>query len=72
MSQLDTAYAALGIDNTASDADIKRRYRKLMSEHHPDKLVAEGVPDELLKVATERAQEITAAYDIIQNARGLR
>ena len=72
VSQLDTAYAALGIDNTASDADIKRRYRKLMSEHHPDKLVAEGVPDELLKVATARAQEITAAYDIIQNARGLR
>ena len=72
VSQLDTAYAALGIDNTASDADIKRRYRKLMSEHHPDKLVAEGVPDELLKVATARAQEITAAYDILHNARGLR
>lgn len=72
VSQLDTAYAALGIDNTASDADIKRRYRKLMSEHHPDKLISEGVPDELLKVATERAQEITAAYGAIQSARGLR
>ena len=72
VSQLDTAYAALGIDDTASDADIKRRYRKLMSEHHPDKLISEGVPDELLKVATERAQEITAAYGVIQSARGLR
>ncbi len=71
-SQLDTAYAALGINASASNSDIKRRYRKLMSENHPDKLIAEGVPDELLKVATERAQEITAAYDVIQNARGFR
>jgi len=55
-----------------SDGDIKRRYRKLMSENHPDKLIAEGVPDELLRVATERAQEITAAYEVIQNARGVR
>ena len=72
ISELDTAYAALGIDKGASDADIKRRYRKLMSENHPDKLIAEGVPDELLRVATERAQEITAAYEVIQNARGLK
>ncbi|MCH1610729.1 MAG: co-chaperone DjlA, partial [Luminiphilus sp.] len=48
------------------------RYRKLMSEHHPDKLIAEGVPDELLRVATERAQEITAAYEVIQQARGIK
>ena len=72
ISKLDTAYAALGIDKGASDTDIKRRYRKLMSENHPDKLIAEGVPDELLRVATERAQEITAAYEVIQNARGLK
>jgi len=72
ISELDTAYAALGIDKGASDTDIKRRYRKLMSENHPDKLIAEGVPDELLRVATERAQEITAAYEVIQNARGLK
>jgi len=72
VSELDTAYAALGIDKGASDTDIKRRYRKLMSENHPDKLIAEGVPDELLRVATERAQEITAAYEVIQTARGLK
>ena len=42
-----------------------------MSEHHPDKLIAEGVPDELLRVATERAQEITVAYEVIQQARGI-
>ena len=69
-SELNTAYAALGLNADASDAEIKRRYRKLMSENHPDKLIAEGVPDELLRVATERAQEITAAYEVIQQSRG--
>ena len=69
-TELNTAYAALGLTADASDAEIKRRYRKLMSENHPDKLIAEGVPDELLRVATERAQEITAAYEFIQQARG--
>ena len=69
-TELDTAYAALGVDAGATDAEIKRRYRKLMSENHPDKLIAEGVPDELLRVATERAQEITSAYEVIQQARG--
>lgn len=67
---MNTAYAALGLNADASDAEIKRRYRKLMSENHPDKLIAEGVPDELLRVATERAQEITAAYEVIQQSRG--
>jgi DnaJ like chaperone protein len=71
-SGLDTAYAALGLAPDASNSELKRRYRKLMSENHPDKLIAEGVPDELLRVATARAQEITAAYEVIQQSRGLK
>ena len=71
-SELETAYEALGLKAKATDAEVKRRYRKLMSEHHPDKLIAEGVPDELLRVAAERAQEITAAYEVIQQARGFK
>ena len=69
-TELTNAYTALGLNADATDAEIKRRYRKLMSENHPDKLIAEGVPDELIKVATERAQEITAAYKAIGQARG--
>jgi DnaJ like chaperone protein len=69
-TELATAYTALGLKADATDAEVKRRYRKLMSENHPDKLIAEGVPDELLRVATERAQEITAAYEVIQQSRG--
>ncbi|HET8711151.1 MAG TPA: DnaJ domain-containing protein, partial [Spongiibacteraceae bacterium] len=51
------------------DADIKKAYRKLMSQHHPDKLIAQGVPPDMVKLATEKTQEIQAAYELIQKAR---
>lgn len=72
-STLDDAYKALGAVSTASDNEVKRAYRKLMSENHPDKLIAKGVPEEMIKLATERTQEIQAAYAMIkQNRPGIR
>jgi len=68
-ADIDKAYDALGIRNTASDAEAKKAYRKLMSEYHPDKLIGQGVPDDMVKVATERAQEVQAAYDVIKQSR---
>ncbi|MDZ7783318.1 MAG: co-chaperone DjlA [Halioglobus sp.] len=68
---LADAYAALGVDSGASDRELKRAYRKRMSEHHPDKLIARGVPEEMVKLGTERAQEIQAAYDLIRRERGI-
>lgn len=70
-STLDQAYAALGVNADVNDKDLKRAYRKLMSEHHPDKLIARGVPDDMLKLATEKAQEIQGAYAMICKARGI-
>jgi len=67
---LDDAYAALGVSAGASDADIKRAYRRQMSENHPDKLIARGVPDEMIKLATARSQEVQAAYEMIRKSRG--
>jgi DnaJ like chaperone protein len=67
---LADAYAALGVESSVSDAEIKRAYRKLMSQNHPDKLSSRGVPDEMLKLATERSQEIQAAYELVRNSRG--
>jgi DnaJ like chaperone protein len=70
--RLEDAYAALGISEAATDAEVKRTYRRLMSENHPDKLMAKGVPDEMLRVATERSQEISTAYEVIKESRGMR
>jgi DnaJ like chaperone protein len=41
-----------------------------MSQHHPDKLIAKGLPDERIKFATEKTQEIKAAYEQIKESRG--
>lgn len=70
-SKLDDAYEVMGVDAKASDADLKKAYRRLMSEHHPDKLAARGMPDSMREMAEERTRDITAAYDLIKEARGL-
>ena len=66
---LSNAYLQLGV--TAEDADktIKRAYRKLMNEHHPDKLVSKGLPPEMMVIAKEKAQDIQAAYDLVKESR---
>ena len=66
---LDDAYAVLGVSAEASDAELKRAYRRLMNQHHPDKLVGRGMPEEMVKLATEKTQEIKAAYERIRSAR---
>ncbi|MFC6669672.1 co-chaperone DjlA [Marinobacterium aestuariivivens] len=66
---LKDAYGVLGVGESASDAEVKKAYRRLMSQHHPDKLVAKGLPEEMMQLAKEKAQEIQAAYDRIKAAR---
>ena len=67
--ELKQAYEILGVDPSATDAEVKRAYRKLMSQHHPDKLVAKGLPEEMMEVAKQKTQEIQGAYDHIRNSR---
>lgn len=69
--RLDSAYEALGVESAASDAEVKRAYRRLMSQYHPDKVTGRGMPDDMVELATERAQEIQAAYDTIKKHRGI-
>lgn len=69
--ELSSAYALLGIKSTATNAEIKKAYRVSMSQHHPDKLVAKGLPEEMIKIATEKTQKIQKAYEIICQARGI-
>ncbi len=66
---LREAYEVLGVDEKASDAEVKKAYRRLMNQHHPDKLVSKGLPEEMIKLATEKSQEIRRAYDTIKKAR---
>lgn len=69
---LEDAYGVLGISASASDAEVKKAWRRLMSQHHPDKLVAKGLPEEMIELAKEQTQEIQAAYEQIRRARGMR
>jgi DnaJ like chaperone protein len=69
---LDEAYEVLGVRPAASDAEVKRAYRKLMSENHPDKLVARGLPEAMLEVAKQKTQAIQAAWERVREARGMR
>ncbi len=69
LNEVDEAYLALGVNSQCSDQELKRAYRKLMSQHHPDKLIAKGVPDSMLKLATEKSQEIQAAYEVARKHR---
>ena len=64
-SQLSAAYTALGVEASNTDAQIKKAYRKLISENHPDKLIGQGMPEDMVKLATERTQEIQTAYEFI-------
>lgn len=66
---LDEAYGVLGLTPDADADTLKRTYRKLMSQNHPDKLAASGLPDEMLELAKENTQKIQTAYDQIRRAR---
>ena len=68
-SQIDAAYAVMGVKSSASDAEVKKAYRRLMSQHHPDKLIAKGLPEEMIQVATDKSQEIQKAYELIKETR---
>ncbi len=66
---MEDAYQALGVTAQNSDKEIKRAYRKLISQYHPDKLIGQGVPEDMIKKATERSKEIHAAYELIEKHR---
>jgi DnaJ like chaperone protein len=66
---IENAYAVLGVEKDISDANLKRAYRRLMSQHHPDKLVSKGLPEEMIKLANEKTSEIKSAYEQIKNSR---
>jgi DnaJ like chaperone protein len=71
-STLAESYAELEVEASISDAEVTKAYRRLMSRHHPDKLVANGLPESMAQMAKEKTQRIQEAYENIRAARGMR
>ena len=71
-ASLDEAYGALGISADATNEAVKTAYRRLMNQHHPDKLVARGLPASMISVAEQKTQEVRAAYEKIKAQRGFK
>ena len=69
---LADCYAELEIDSTLTDQEVTKAYRRQMSRHHPDKLVANGLPESMALMAKEKTQHIQEAYEGIRAARGMR
>jgi len=63
-------YVVLGIERSQPFEEVKKHYRKLVAENHPDRLIARGVPEEFIAIATTRIAAINAAYELIE--KGLR
>jgi DnaJ like chaperone protein len=62
---LTNAYSVLGLQSTATKEDVKRTYRRLVSRHHPDKIIAKGGSEKDIKAANEKTQAIRKAYEQI-------
>jgi DnaJ like chaperone protein len=71
-NNLAECYAELEVDASISDAELIKAYRRQMSRHHPDKLVANGLPESMAQMAKEKTQRIQEAYEGIRAARGMR
>jgi DnaJ like chaperone protein len=69
---LSECYAELEVSAQASDQEVTKAYRRQMSRHHPDKLVANGLPESMAQWAKEKTQRIQEAYEAIRAARGMR
>jgi DnaJ like chaperone protein len=68
---LAECYAELEVDAAISDQEVTKAYRRQMSRHHPDKLVANGLPESMAQMAKEKTQRIQEAYEGIRAARGM-
>ena len=69
-NRLTDAYKILGVNSDSSETQLKKAYKKLMAQHHPDKLMSQGLPPELMDVAKQKTQDIQAAYELIRKQRG--
>ena len=72
VTESDRYYAIIGCDRNDSSQQIKKQYRKLVSDYHPDKIASKGLPEEFTKFANDKFREIQEAYEVIKKERGIR
>jgi DnaJ like chaperone protein len=70
LNTLMQAYAILEVKPTANKQEVKAAYRRLTSRNHPDKLIAQGLPEEMIKIANDKTQKIRKAYEQICASKG--
>jgi DnaJ like chaperone protein len=70
-TRLSDAYRVLDIAASATDGEVVKAYRRQMSRHHPDKLVANGLPESMMEIAKQKTQQIREAYEVIREHRGI-
>jgi DnaJ like chaperone protein len=68
---VNKAYAVLKCDENASNEDLKKSYRKLVSEYHPDKIASKGLPEEFTALASDKFREIQEAWESVKTERGI-
>ena len=69
---VEAAHRVLGVSPQASDEEVKTAYRRLMNQHHPDKLVARGLPVSMIGVAEQKTRVVRAAYEQLRTQRGFK
>ena len=68
-SLLSDAYQLLGVPANCTDSELKKAYKKLTAQHHPDKLMSQGLPKEMMELAKTKTQELQSAYELIKSQR---
>ena len=67
LGEISDPYQILGVTRNTPIVEIKNKWKLLASNHHPDKLIAQGLPIDFIEKSTKRLQEINNAWDIIKN-----
>jgi len=70
VNDLSHHYAVLGLEAEAEFGEVKKAYRRLVSEYHPDKIVSKGLPEDFVKFAEQKFREINEAYETIRKEHG--
>ena len=72
IKDVDRYYSILKCDRNVSDAQLKKSYRQLVAEYHPDKIASKGLPSEFTKFANKKFRQIQEAYEKIKKERGIK